>query len=221
MPPHAGDGLIVWYDLMSTGEAVTDLFYTELFGWKFDTESDRENGYRMIANDLEAFGGAMPAGAPMQSTWMSYIQVTGLDELTAHAVELGATVYMEKTEVPEVGHWVIMADPTGAPFYLFELFPARRSDKTGYDSGVGRVIWNELITSDVAAAAKFYREIAGWELNPAAPGPNPYTVAKAGGLPVAGLFQPETMPANSMWVVSFQIGDIDAAIDRVLALGGM
>jgi uncharacterized protein len=220
MPRHPGDGLIVWYDLMSTDVATTDTFYSELFGWKFDAESDRENGYRMIANDLEPFGGTMPFDASMQSNWMSYIQVTGLDELAARAVKLGATMYMEKTEVPEVGHWVIMADPTGAPFYLFELDPEYRSDTTGYDTGDGRVIWNELITSDVNAANAFYRELAGWELTPVAPGENPYTVAKAGGSPVAGLFQPETAPANSMWIVSFQTSDIDATIARVQELGG-
>jgi predicted enzyme related to lactoylglutathione lyase len=220
MPRQPGDGLIVWYDLMSTDEGATDAFYSALFGWTFDAESDRENGYRFIANDLEPFGGTMPFGAPMQSNWMSYIQVTRIDELTARAVELGATIYMGKTEVPDVGHWVVMADPTGAPFYLFELDPERRSNGSGYDTGDGRAIWNELITTDVAAATEFYREIAGWELTPVAPGPNPYTVAKADGAPVAGLFQPETLPANSMWIVSYQTSDIDATIARVQKLGG-
>lgn len=220
MTRQPGDGLIVWYDLMSTDEDATDTFYTELFGWEFDAESDRANGYRMIANDREPFGGTMPFGAPMQSNWMSYIQVTGLDELTERAQELGATIVMERTEVPEVGDWLIMTDPTGAPFYLFELHPGRRSDATGYGSGDGHVIWNELITTDVATATDFYRQIVGWELTPVAPGPNRYTVAKVGSEPVAGLFQPDTPPANSMWVVSYQTSDIDATIARVQELGG-
>jgi len=220
MSRQQGDGLLVWYDLMTTDEVATDAFYSELFGWEFDAESDRENGYRLIANDLEPFGGTIPFEAPLQSNWMCYLQVTDLDALTARAVELGATIYMDKTEVPEVGHWVILADPTGAPLYLFALYPDQRMDKTGYDTGQGRVIWNELITTDLAAATDFYREIAGWNLAAAYPGNNPYTVAKSDRMPVAGLFQPETPPANSMWIVSFQTDDIDASIIKVEALGG-
>ncbi len=220
MSRQQGDGLLVWYDLMTTDETATDAFYSKLFGWKFDAESDRENGYRLIANDLEPFGGTMPFEAPMQSNWMSYIQVTDLDALTARAVEFGATIYRGKTEVPDVGHWVILADPTGAPFYLFELYPERRLGKTGYDTGQGRVIWNELITTDLAAASDFYREIVGWDLVAATPGDNPYTVAKSDRMPVAGLFQPGTPPANSMWIVSFQTNDIDDSIVQVAELGG-
>ncbi len=220
MRRQPGDGLIVWYDLMSTDEDATDAFYTELFGWEIEPESNQENGYRTIANHEGPFGGTMPFGAPMQSNWMAYIQVSELDELTERAEELGATIIMGKTEVPEIGHWVIMTDPTGAPFYLFELASDHRSDATGYGSGDGQVIWNELITTDVMSATDFYREIAGWNLVPTSPGANPYTVAKAGASPVAGLFQPDTPPANSMWVTSFQTSDIDATIARVQELGG-
>ena len=220
MPRQQGDGLLVWYDLMTTDEETTDVFYSKLFGWEFDAESDQENGYRLIANDLEPFGGTLPFEAPLQSNWMLYLQVTDLDARTARAVELGATIHMGKTEVPEVGHWVILADPAGAPFYLFEPCPERRSGTTGYDTGQGRVIWNELITTDLTAAADFYREIAGWDLVAVTPGDNPYTVAKIDRMPIAGLFQPGTPPANSMWIVSFQTNDIDDSIVRVEALGG-
>lgn len=220
MPRHPGDGLIVWYDLVSTDVAATDSFYASLFGWTFETESAQEKGYRTISNDREPFGGTLLMGPPMQSNWMAYIQVTGLDDRIDRAVELDASVIMGRTEVPEVGHWAILADPTGAPFYLFELYPQRRSSQTGYDSGAGHVIWNELITTDVSAATTFYRAIAGWELTPLAPGQHPYTVAKSDGSPVAGLFQPGTPPANPMWIVSFQTDDIDATIANVLALGG-
>lgn len=220
MPRQSGDGLIVWYDLMSTDTSVTDAFYTELFGWSFATESDAPNGYRLISNDTQPFGGTLTIGAPMQSAWMAYIQVSELDLLVERAVESGANIIMPRTEAPGAGHWSIIVDPTGAPVYLMELLPHRRSDQSRYHTGDGHVIWNELITTDVGAAGEFYRNIAGWSLNPVAPGLNPYTVAKADGAPVAGLFQPATAPANSMWVVSFQTDDIDTTIAQVQELGG-
>ncbi|MCA9861053.1 MAG: VOC family protein [Thermomicrobiales bacterium] len=221
MARQSGDGLPVWYDLISIDPQTTDTFYTELFGWDVDAVSDRENGYRYFDNDIEAFGGTLPIDASMgASTWATYFQVTELDELTANAEKLGASIYVPRTSVPEIGDWAFLADPTGAPFYLFELDPQRRWQSTGYHTGHGHVIWNELITTDVAGATDFYRQLLGWELVPTAPGQNPYTVAKVDGSPVGGLFQPATPPAHSMWIVSFETGDIDATIDRVRKLGG-
>lgn len=216
-----GDGLIVWYDLMSTDETTTDRFYADLFGWKAESDSRQENGYRFFSLNGNGFGGTMPWDISMgKSSWMAYIQVTDIDALTRQAQALGAVVFMGKTEIPGVGHFVVLADPTGAPFYLFELLPDRRADATGYERGDGQVIWNELITTDLALATTFYQRIAGWELAPVAPDPLAYTVAKVDGEPVAGLFQPAVAPANSAWIVSFQTSDIDATIARLQALGG-
>ena len=216
-----GDGLIVWYDLLSTDEPVTDRFYRDLFGWEAEAESHQANGYRSFSHGGEAFGGTMPWDASMgQSSWMAYIQVIGIDAISSRAEAMGATVFMAKTEVPDVGHFVVLANPTGAPFYLFELFPNQRVTSTRYERGNGHVIWNELITNDVATASVFYREVAGWELAPITADPLSYIVARVDGEAVAGLFQPEVPSARSAWIVSFQTSDIDATIERVQELGG-
>lgn len=151
---------------------------------------------------------------------MGYIQVTGIEEHVARARELGADVHVEQMEIPSVGKFAVLDDPTGAPFYLYEIAPEYRATSTGYDRGAGHIIWNELITNDLATAAAFYREIAGWELIPMSPDPLSYTVAKVDGAPVAGLFQPAEPPANSAWIMSVATDDIDATIARALQLGG-
>jgi predicted enzyme related to lactoylglutathione lyase len=215
------DGLFAWYDLMSAGEVATNEFYGALFGWDTSAEPRPTDGYRMLSVDGRAFGGSLPWSAQTdKSFWMGYIQVTGIEERVARARELGATIYVELMEIPGVGRFSVLDDPTGAPFYLYEVAPEYRATETGYDRGSGHIIWNELITNDLAAGAAFYRDIAGWELFPMSPEPLSYTVAKVDGVPVAGLFQPAEPPAHSAWIVSVSTSDIDATIARAAALGG-
>ena len=148
------------------------------------------------------------------------IQVTDLAAQVARARELGATIFVESMEIPDVETFAVLDDPTGAPFYLFEIVPEHRVTTTGYDRGPGNIIWNELITNDLAAASDFYREIAGWELVPMSPDPLAYTVAKVDGMPVAGLFQPPATPENSAWIMSVHTADIDATLEKAVELGG-
>lgn len=217
----SGDGLIVWYDLMSTDPDQTDRFYDEVFGWEVADQPNQANGYRPLSLHGVEFGGTMPWDAALGgSSWMPYVQVSDAASIAELASSLGATIHMGATEVPGVGSFVVLSDPTGAPFYLFDLLPARRSTASGYDRGPGYVVWNELITTDVATARSFYEAIAGWEMTPMSPDPLGYLVAKAGRAPVAGLFQPSTPPAQSSWVTSFHVDDIDATIANVERSGG-
>lgn len=221
MQRQPGDGLFVWYDLMSTDPAVTDAFYAGVFGWSIETESTMPNGYRGWQQQNEPFGGVLPWKAEISpGNWMSYVQITDLDTLVDLVEDLGGAVHVEATEIPGNGRFAIVADPTGAPFSLFELPSERRVSTTMYNRGEGFPIWNELITTGVDAASAFYEKLIGWQMFPITPGANPYTVARTGGIAAAGLYQPMTPPAHAMWIVSFQTSAIEISIERVEQLGG-
>ena len=215
-----GDGLFAWYDLMATDESATNPFYSALFGWEFAGDARPNDGYRMVTFRDQGLGGVLPWTESNKSYWMGYIQVTGLEEAVARARGLGANIFVELMEIPGIGRFAVLDDPTGAPFYLNEIVPEYRAASTGYDRGPGYIIWNELITTDIAAALPFYREIAGWELVSMSGDPLGYTVAKVDGEPVAGIFQPEQPPAGSAWIISVNTSDVDAALIRVKELGG-
>lgn len=221
MQRQAGDGLFAWYDIMAVDETATNPFYRDLFGWDFSAEPRPNDGYRMVTFAGQGLGGSLPWNTDSgRSHWMGYIQITGIEERVARARELGATIFVEQMEIPGVGTFAVLDDPTGAPFYLYEVVPDYRAVSTGYDRGAGHIIWNELITSDLATAAAFYHEIAGWELVPMSPDPLGYTVAKVDGAPVAGLFQPAVPPARSAWIMSVATDDIDATIAKAVELDG-
>ncbi len=218
---QTGDGLIAWYDIMAVDETATNPFYRDLFGWDFSAEPRPDDGYRMVTFDGQGLGGSLPFETESgRSHWMGYIQVTGIDAHVARARAMGATIFVESMEIPNVGTFAVLDDPTGAPIYLFEILPERRASSTGYDRGPGHIIWNELITNDLTAATAFYRGIAGWEMVPMGPDPLSYTIAKVDGAPVAGLFQPAEPPAIAAWIMSVETEDIDATIARAVELGG-
>ena len=51
---------------------------------------------------------------------MNYIGVDSVDRYVAKAMELGATVVVEKMEVPGMGFFAQLVDPQGNPFAVFE-----------------------------------------------------------------------------------------------------
>lgn len=216
-----GHGFFAWYDLMTVDEAATNAFYSGLFGWDFSAEPRPGDGYRMVAFEGNGLGGSLPWKTESgKSGWMGYVQVSDLARQVETARELGARIFVESMEIPGVGRFAVLEDPTGASLYLFDVVPEHWITETGYDRGAGNVIWNELITTDVATANAFYRAVAGWELTPMSSDPLAYTVAKVDGAPVAGLFQPGQPPANSAWIMSVSTDDTDATIELAKRLGG-
>jgi uncharacterized protein len=90
----------------------------------------------------------------------------------------------------------------------------------------GRFAWYELLTTDVAAAKIFYRDVIGWESQDATTPAFAYSrFASPHGGPVAGLMElPEEgrrMGATPRWIGYVAVNDIDATADRLRELGGV
>lgn len=57
-------------------------------------------------------------GAP--SAWLAYVQVDNIATATAKAKSLGATVMKDVTEIPGMGSFSVLIDPTGAAIALWQ-----------------------------------------------------------------------------------------------------
>jgi len=79
---------------------------------------------------------------------------------------------------------------------------------------VGKTIFVELVTPDLAAAKQFYAGLFGWTFRDIQAGGREYAEALLDGRPVAGLIQ-KNLPANEhrqpAWLSFFSVGDVDAA----------
>lgn len=84
--------------------------------------------------------------------------------------------------------------------------------------------WDELLTSDVAAAKRFYGPLFGWETAEVSMGPVPYTFARIRGTAAAGLMaltdQHRAMNVPPHWLSYVYVADADGLAAKARELGG-
>jgi uncharacterized protein len=102
-------GAFVWFDLRSADTEAARDFYAQLLGWEFG------DGGMVMGDEgpWAAIGGGDGA------SWVPYVKVDDLDQATARARELGASVTQERTAGP-AGHFTTIADPGGAALALWQ-----------------------------------------------------------------------------------------------------
>jgi predicted enzyme related to lactoylglutathione lyase len=66
-------------------------------------------------------GGLMrkPDDSPGPAAWLTYLATGDVDATVDKAKKLGGSVFMEGMDIPEVGRFAVIADPTGAVVGLF------------------------------------------------------------------------------------------------------
>ncbi len=87
---------------------------------------------------------------------------------------------------------------------------------------VGKVIFVELVTPDLAASKQFYAALFGWTFRDVQAGTRHYAEASLGGHPIAGLFHkdlPEGEHRQPAWLTYISTRDVDAATKIALERG--
>jgi uncharacterized protein len=109
-------------ELMSTDVAKSKEFYGRLFNWELpDMPTKDGTPYTVIRVGSGTGGGMMQNPMPGQpSSWLPYVEVADLSAATEKAKSLGGKVLKDVTEVENMGTFVILSDPTGAPIGLWE-----------------------------------------------------------------------------------------------------
>jgi predicted enzyme related to lactoylglutathione lyase len=93
---------------------------------------------------------------------------------------------------------------------------------TAVSTLLGRPVWYELMTTDTAAAEKFYKNVVGWNAAPFDGSPTPYTVFKrSGDVQVAGVLKrPDGMNMPPFWSMYVAVPKLEEAVARIKRLGG-
>jgi uncharacterized protein len=83
----------------------------------------------------------------------------------------------------------------------------------------GSFIWYELLTSDTAAAGRFYADVLGWQVSAFEGDVAGYQILTHGKDGVGGMMQaPDGVPPG--WLGYVGVDDVDAAVARIIAAGG-
>jgi len=111
----------VHVELNTTDLAKAKEFYGKLFSWDLQDMPMGDMNYTVIGVGKGTGGGMMRhpvPGAP--SAWLAYVLVDDIHASTKKAAELGARILRDVTEVPGMGWFSIITDPTGAAVGLWQ-----------------------------------------------------------------------------------------------------
>jgi predicted enzyme related to lactoylglutathione lyase len=114
------EGVFVWNELHTTDVDAAKAFYGELFGWSPNDQDMGDFTYTIFESGGEQRAGAMPEpSGGLPPMWMTYIGTDDVDATCKRAEELGAQKHAGPDDIPGVGRFAVLSDPTGAVFALF------------------------------------------------------------------------------------------------------
>ena len=95
-------------------------FYSGMFGWKFEDMDMGPMGIYLTFKADSGPGGGAYSAKEMPQGWLAYVGVDDIKAATAKAKSLGAQVFVDSQEIPNVGWMTIMNDPTGSRVAMFQ-----------------------------------------------------------------------------------------------------
>lgn len=86
----------------------------------------------------------------------------------------------------------------------------------------GRILWYELLTTDMKAAEKFYTAVVGWKVSAFDQSPEPYDMwMRAGDIPIGGVMKiPDGMGFPPHWEMYVGVPKLEDAVAKVEKLKG-
>jgi predicted enzyme related to lactoylglutathione lyase len=209
-----------WVDVARRDPAASNAFYCELFGWEADDQGPDTGHYVVFRKHGKMVAGGAPIMMDGQPpAWITYVGVDHADATVEMAKKAGAKVFVEPTDVMDLGRMAVFADPTGAALAVWQPKDHKGAELADEP---GTFCWNELDTRDVPTAKSFYADVFGWQPNDMHMSAMTYTEWKVGDRPVAGMMQmPEMVPADvpAHWLVYFAVDDCDATVSKATVLG--
>ena len=207
-------GKFVWHEHVSSDPKQAEDFYTQLFGWGTEVFKPGEVNYTMISSGGQNHGGFGKAleGAPPPH-WLSHVAVENLDETLEKAKLAGGELAAGPFEMSEVGRMAIIADPQGAYISLYQ-------PESDGPAAEGVFVWDELGTTDVEGAQRFYEQVFGWTTSEMGPEYGGYRIFNRAETGIAGLM---SLPDDSIpphWQPYVAVDDPDRTAAKAAELGG-
>ncbi|WP_412079266.1 VOC family protein [Streptomyces xanthophaeus] len=221
-------GTPCWIDLMVPDQQAALDFYCDLFGWQGEVGPAEQGGYSVCTLKGKPVAGIMkamnPDGTvpdPMPPTvWTTYLATDSIDSTLKAVTDAGGTVMMPAMDVMELGRMAVITDPTGAVVGLWE---AGSFDGAGIVNEHGALIWSELSTGDVPAAAAFYSAVLPVTTTASKmPGGEGYTEFLVAGRAVGGMMNLDQLPPGTPpnWLAYFHVDDVDSIQAAATRAGG-
>ncbi|HVG34502.1 MAG TPA: VOC family protein [Pyrinomonadaceae bacterium] len=121
------NGTFCWNELSTSNLEEAKKFYTALLGWTLKESKAAGMVYNEIVAGGREAGGMYQMGAECggdgngRSQWITYVAVDDVDAKAKLTEELGGKVTVPPMDIPNVGRFCVISDPTGATISLIKL----------------------------------------------------------------------------------------------------
>jgi predicted enzyme related to lactoylglutathione lyase len=102
---------VVHFEIIGKDAAKTQSFYSDLFGWKVDSNNPMQ--YGMVDNGGQGINGGIAGGDPDGPRTTFYIAVSDPQAMLDKAEKLGGKITMPVTDVTEGTTIAMFTDPDG------------------------------------------------------------------------------------------------------------
>ncbi|GAA3038501.1 VOC family protein [Actinokineospora globicatena] len=209
-------GTPCWIDLGADVERAA-AFYSALFGWRVEIGPAEFGGYANCYVGEHPVAGLGPLQEGQVSAWVTYLSTEDVETSAAAIGAAGGQVVVPPMPIGGLGAMTAGVDPVGAFFALWQSGTHTGTNLTGEP---GSIVWADHLSDDPEAAKAFYGSLLGHTHREVRPDPH-YSTVHLGDddEPVAGL---GTAAAGTppRWTVYFEVEDADAAVAKVIELGG-
>jgi uncharacterized protein len=220
-------GKIVWHDLISDTPEASERFYSELFGWEFESVGKAfglgdDINYSLIRHNGRLIGGMVNENKLQRreeiSQWMTLMSVNDIDAAIVKLEAAGGLVFTPATELADRGWLAVVSDPQGA---IFALVQTNSGDPVDRTPRVGDFLWSEVWTNDVDAATNFYGDLASYDKETTILDDDfTYRMLGSENRPRIGLVKNPMPEMDPVWVSYIRVADPAPILERVEELGG-
>jgi predicted enzyme related to lactoylglutathione lyase len=214
-------GVPCWVDLSSPDVQASVTFYGEIFGWRAEMADDpAAGGYGQFVHNGKKVAGVGPImGEGMPPVWNVYVATDDAAATADRVKNAGGSVVVEPMRIFDEGTMAVFQGGDGS---FFSVWQAGNHQGAELVNEPGSFCWNELVTRDPQAAARFYTTVFGWTPKPTEMDGMTYTEWLVDDKSIAGMIEmspnyPEGTPSH--WATYFAVADLDATMAKAQSLG--
>ncbi len=212
-------GSFCWIELATSNQNAAQQFYSTMFSWSAtDDPIGPGQFYTTFRLDGESAAAAytlqpnmVAAGVPPH--WLLYIAVTDVDATADRVSALGGKLVSPPFDVMDYGRMVVVADPAGASFALWQ---ARTHPGFTVEGEENAFCWADLSTPDPRRAKPFYEDLLGWDIEAAQNDSSGYLHIRNGKSFIGGIppVRARAPHAPAHWLIYFQTADCDGCATK-------
>jgi uncharacterized protein len=215
-------GTPCWVDVSVDDVPKAVAFYEALFGWDVQVGGPEAGGYAIAHKDGRIVAGIGPKMGPAEApaAWTTYLATDDADATAAKITDAGGQVLAGPMDVMEEGRMAVAMDTAGGAFGIWQ---GGNTTGIGLANETGALSWNEHMSRDFAGSEAFYRGVFGYDYQDMSGDGFTYAMLMVDGHEVGGIGEyPEGTPAEvpAAWFAYFAVEDTDAAVAKVVELGG-